>query len=427
MRTSTPADQQRHRAGGTSGTPAGYPGAGGEGTAASALARWATELVPTDQDLALAHRALLDTAAVAFAARGDPLAPVLGRLTEAGRWAALAHVLDFDDLHMPSTSHISAVCVPVALATGGGARAYLAGAGVMARLGTALGWRHYQAGWHATCTAGAPAAAVTAAVARGLDAERTAAAIALAIPAAGGVQRAFGTAAKSLQVGFAAEAGVRAAALAGAGANADVRVLEDWITLVGGDPSALETRTPAPAVPGGLAVKLFPCCYALQRPISAALALGPLGAGGARRIRVRTPASSLAPLIHHRPRTGLEAKFSLEYGIAAALLDGPPGLASFSDPAVARPEAVRLAQAVEVRAGATGEGLLAGRLGLEVTLEDGSSAQTTLALPPGAPGRPPTGAELRTKLELCAGNAAGELADLSWGSAGRFLRARLVA
>ena len=28
----------------------------------------------------------------------------------------------------------------------------------MARLGSALGWRHYSAGWHATCTAGAPAA-----------------------------------------------------------------------------------------------------------------------------------------------------------------------------------------------------------------------------------------------------------------------------
>src|SRR6516165_9332175 len=135
---------------------------------------------------------------------------------------------------MQSTTHVSAVCVPAALASGGGADAYLAGAGVMARLGTALGWRHYEAGWHATCTAGAPAAAVTAAVARGLDAERIAVAIALAVPAAGGVQRAFGTAAKPLQVAFAAEAGVRAAALAEAGASADPRALDDWLGLVGG-------------------------------------------------------------------------------------------------------------------------------------------------------------------------------------------------
>jgi 2-methylcitrate dehydratase PrpD len=404
-------------------TSAARPGCGE--TAAAALARWATELAPTDHDLVLADRALLDTAAVAFAARADPLAPVFGRLTEAGRWAALAHVLDFDDLHMPSTSHISAVCVPVALACGGGARAYLAGAGVMARLGVALGWRHYRAGWHATCTAGAPAAAVTAAAARGLDAERTAVAIALAVPAAGGVQRAFGSAAKSLQVGFAAEAGVRAAALAEAGASADVRALEDWIALVGGDPSALETRKSAPAVPGGLAIKLFPCCYALQRPISAAIELGPVPADRVRTIRVDTPASSLAPLIHRRPRTGLEGKFSLEYGIAAALLDGPPGLESFSDRAVARPDAMRLVEAVEIRAQDGGEGLLAGGLELEVTFEDSSSARTALTLPPGAPGRPPTAAELRAKLDLCAGNAAADSADLSWESAGSFLRARL--
>jgi hypothetical protein len=58
-------------------------------------------------------------------------------------------------------------------------------------------------------------------VALGLPAERIAAAMALAVPAAGGVQRAFGTDAKSLQVGFAVDAGIRAARLAAAGAQAD--------------------------------------------------------------------------------------------------------------------------------------------------------------------------------------------------------------
>jgi 2-methylcitrate dehydratase PrpD len=377
------------------------------------LARWATELDPTEEDLELARRALLDTVGVMFAARGDRLAPLFAQLSEAGRWAALAHVLDYDDLHLPSTTHISAVCVPVALATGGGERAYLAGAGVMARLGTALGWRHYSAGWHATCTAGAPAAAVTASVARGLDARATATAIALAVPGAGGVQRAFGTAAKSLQVGFAADAGVRAASLAAAGASADQRALEQWMSLVGGDPGALDLG--GPAVPGGLAIKPFPCCYALQRPIAAVHQLAePPRADRVRRIVVRTPAASLAPLIHHSPRTGLEGKFSLEYGIAAALLDGRPGFDSFSDDAVLRPEAARLMQAVEVAATAGGDHLLTGELELEI---DGVHA--ALALPPGAPERPVTGVEIRAKLELCG---AGDLAELPWGSAAQFLR-----
>ena len=110
-----------------------------------------------------AFMSLALTVGVMFAARAHPLRGVFRRLGEPGRWAALAHVLDYDDLHLPSTTHVSAVCVPAALASSangaGDERAYLAGAGVMARLGTALGWRHYSAGWHATCTAGAPAAA----------------------------------------------------------------------------------------------------------------------------------------------------------------------------------------------------------------------------------------------------------------------------
>ncbi len=204
------------------------------------LAEWAAGLEPGREDLELAHRSLLDTVAVILAARGHRVTRLAAALPEGARWAVAGHVLDFDDLHMPSTTHVSVVCVPTALAASelpgdggagdGGARAYLAAAGVMARLGTALGWRHYSAGWHATCTAGAPAAAAGAAVALGLPAERIAAAMALAVPAAGGVQRAFGTDAKSLQVGFAVEAGIRAARLAAAGAQAD--------------PSALDSRPP---------------------------------------------------------------------------------------------------------------------------------------------------------------------------------------
>src|SRR5215472_1060936 len=157
---------------------------------ASVLAQWAHDLDPSEQDLALADRSLLDTMAVTLAARDHTVARIAASLGEAGQWAAAGHVLDFDDLHMPSTTHVSAVCVPTALATGGGGRAYLAAAGVMARLGTALGWPHYSAGWHVTCTAGAPAAAAGAAIAMGLGTRQVATAIALAVPAAGGVQRA---------------------------------------------------------------------------------------------------------------------------------------------------------------------------------------------------------------------------------------------
>jgi 2-methylcitrate dehydratase PrpD len=391
-------------------------------TAAEALAEWAAALTPADSDRALASAALRDTVAVSLAAREHPLGGVFEGLGEAGHWAALAHVLDFDDLHLASTAHISAICVPATLTAGGDDQAYLAGAGVMARLGTALGWRHYEAGWHATCTAGAPGAAVCAGVAMGLPPRALASAIALAVPAAGGVQRAFGTPGKSLQVGFAADAGVRAARLAAAGASADPGGLEDWMRMVGGDPGALALE--GPAVPGGLAVKLYPCCYALQRPISAIVELPRCAAEDVRGVVIRTPESSLRPLIHHAPQTGLEGKFSLEYGVAAALLDRQPGLGSFTDEAVARPEARRLMELAAVETTAGGEGLLAGQVEVELALRDGERLETSLAEPPGAPGRPASKDELEVKLAACAPELVSELRSLGWEAAPAYLRSR---
>ena len=391
------------------------------------LARWAHDLDPAEEDLALADRSLVDTVAVALAGRDHRVTRLAEIMPEGPRWAVAAHVLDFDDLHMESTTHISAVCVPTALALGAGARAYLAGAGVMARLGHALGWPHYSAGWHATCTAGAPAAAAGAAVAMGLGPDQIANAIALAVPGAGGVQRAFGTDAKSLQVGFAVDSGIRAATLAAAGAQADPFALEEWMVLVGGDPGAADLS--GPAVPGGLAVKIYPCCYALQRPISA---LGELAQSGldpaeVSRIVLRTPEGTLAPLIHHRPDTGLQGKFSLEYAAAAALLDGYPGFASFTDDAVRRPAARRLAGLVEIKSEPGGTWLLDGELVAELHTASGGVAQITQQFPPGSPGRPATAGQLQAKIADClAGlDTGGQELDPSawtWPSAADLLR-----
>ena len=390
-------------------------------SAAEELAQWATDLKPAEPDLALADRSLADTVAVALAARQHRVTRLAASLPDGARWAVAAHVLDFDDLHMPSTTHISAVCVPAALATGGGARAYLAGAGVMARLGTALGWPHYSAGWHATCTAGAPASAATAAVALGLTADQTATALALAVPGAGGVQRAFGTDNKALQVGFAVQAGMRAAELAADGARADPAALDDWLGLVGGDRARLDLA--GPAVPGGLAFKIYPCCYALQRPISALaeLASGGLPADEVQRIAVRTLAGTVTPLIHHRPETGLQGKFSLEYGLAAALLDGYPGRDSFTDAAV-RQAARRLAELVNTTLQPGGTGLLDGTFTAEVLTGGGQAEEVSLRYPPGSPQRPPSAAELQAKLSDCLAGLPVDPAALTWAQAAGLLR-----
>jgi 2-methylcitrate dehydratase PrpD len=391
---------------------------------ADELATWAAELTPSAVDLALAHRSLLDTVAVAVAARSEPVVGLATGVSEAARWATAAHVLDFDDLHMRSTTHISVVCLPAVVAAGGGPRAYLAAAGVMARLGTALGWSHYTSGWHATTTAGAPAAAVGAGIALGLDARQLATAMALAVPAAGGVQRAFGTDGKSLQAGFAADAGVRAARLTAAGATADPSALDAWFELVGGDPSALDMG--GPAVPGGLAVKVFPCCYALQRPISALAELTRQGLDPAdvERIVVRTPKGTVAPLIHHRPDTGLQGKFSIEYAAATALLDDYSGFSSFTDEAVQRPEARRLVDLVEVQLGDGGDWLLAGEFEAEVHA-GGRVLHAGEQFPPGSPQRPPTHDELMRKVRDCLAGTDLDPTTIDWSTAGQALRDHL--
>jgi 2-methylcitrate dehydratase PrpD len=394
---------------------------------ATELAHWAHALKPSDADLELSCRALIDTAAVGLAARQHPINRLTSHLDEPGRWAVAAHVLDYDDMHLESTTHISAVCVPATLATGGEARAYLAGAGVMARLGTAMGWQHYVSGWHATCTAGAPAAAVAAGVAMNLSADQLATAMALAVPAAGGVQRAFGTDAKSLQVGLAVDAGVRAARLAAAGATADPRALDAWLSLM--NPAhGLVSVEPGPAVPGGLAIKIYPACYAMQRPINA---LGAVAAGVAHervsQVVLRTPECTVQPLIHHQPRTGLEGKFSLEYAVAVAVLDGQVGMDSFTDEGVRRPEAVRLMAAVQTQLRPGGNGLLEGEFEAYVHLTDGSVLHASQSVPPGAPTRPPSAADLAAKVAYCLGEDAEDLAEWTWAGAAARFRAEIGA
>jgi 2-methylcitrate dehydratase PrpD len=261
-------------------------------------------------------------------------------------------------------------------------------------------------------------------VARGLDVGGIAAAMALAVPAAGGVQRAFGTSAKPLQVAFAVDAGVRAADLAAAGATADPGALDAWLGLVGGVAGAVDEQ---PAVPGGLAVKVYPCCYALQRPIEAARdALGgrTIEHGEIAAIAVAAPSGTLQPLIHQRPATGLEGKFSLEYALAATVLDGRPGLASFSDEAVARPEARALVERVSVAAADGGEDLLSGSVSVRIALAGGEELAGTVDVPAGAPGRPLPAEELLAKVADCAGEDADRVSGLTWdgAAASRLLR-----
>jgi 2-methylcitrate dehydratase PrpD len=193
--------------------------------------------------------------------------------------------------------------------------------------------------------------------------------------------------------------------------------------LVGGDPGRLDMA--GPAVPDGLAIKMYPCCYALQRPIAAVAELAvsaSIDAADIRRIELRTPAATVVPLIHHQPVTGLQGKFSLEYAMAAALLDRYPGFASFTDDAVQREAARRLVGLVETELEQGGDWLLDGEL--QVTIQAGSGVVHHAALrhPPGSPARPPSAAQLSAKIADCIAGLDTDWTTWTWQTAADVLR-----
>ncbi|MBF8185005.1 MmgE/PrpD family protein [Nonomuraea sp. K274] len=334
-------------------------------------------------------RAVLDTVAVAVAARADPVVHALTSTVSQGGAARLwtggppvspeqaalvngaaGHVLDYDDVTSPLRGHPSIAIIPGLLALAGAedadgsavAGAYAVGFEVMLKLAKAMAVPHYAAGWHSTTTIGGIGATVAAARLLRLDAEQIADAIGLFAGQCSGTRENFGTPAKSFQVGAACASAVRSALAARAGVTAGHGALDGpagFTRLYGGDDGITrrlhDLLDELGAAPGelrtsGLDVKKYPMCYAAHRALDAVLDLRTeqdVNAEDVVRVDVRTSGAALTPLIHHRPATGLEAKFSMEYGMAAALLDGRPRLGSFTDEAVKRPQAQRLLARVQ--------------------------------------------------------------------------------
>ena len=176
----------------------------------------------------------------------------------------------------------------------------------------------------------------------------------------------------------------------------------------------------------GINLKPHPVCASgvgAVEGMQALMARHEFGPDEVERIECGVRPHALNILMHHQPKTGLEAKFSLPYALAAAVLDDYPGFDSFTDTAAARPEARKLVSAVEVERTPGGTGLLDGDVALEVELADGSTLHARLDLPPGAPLRAPTDEELRGKFAACGHDVPALPADLSWPRAAELLRA----
>jgi hypothetical protein len=91
----------------------------------------------------------------------------------------------------------------------------------------------------------------------------------------------------------------------------------------------------------GLAVKKYPMCFATHRTLDAILDLvnaHDLRPGHVTQVRATIGRAQASMLRNHAPVTGLEAKFSLEFAVAAALVSRKVGLAELTDAYVNRPE-----------------------------------------------------------------------------------------
>ena len=176
----------------------------------------------------------------------------------------------------------------------------------------------------------------------GLDAAATDNALGIAATQSAGLRLQFGSEVKPLHAGLAARAGLFAAELAEAGLAGTPGALdgpEGFFAVFGGgaaQPARVLADWGAPwqIVSPGLYFKPWPCCTATHYAVQAALDLrarhriAPADIDG---IVVTFPPGGDTPLSNRLPATGLEARFSVEYAVAAALTDGPPGVATFAD------------------------------------------------------------------------------------------------
>jgi 2-methylcitrate dehydratase PrpD len=273
-----------------------------------------------------------------------------------------AHALDYDDTHWGLQGHPTA---PVLSALFGLAErqhatgpqllaALVAGIDVECRLGRWLNPSHYARGFHATATLGTFGAAAAAAHLLGLPEAVWRNAFGLAGTMAAGLKSAFGTHAKPLQVGRAAEAGLSAALLAAGGCSANPNVLEDrqGFAVTHADAAAeLDAEPDAWPIRGTL-FKYHAACYLTHASIDALRALQAAHAfavSDVRQVRLTVDATCLDVCNIERPRTGLEAKFSLRATAAMALLGhATHDPRTFDDACVQAPELLALLERVQV-------------------------------------------------------------------------------
>ena len=277
------------------------------------------------------------------------------------------HALDYDDV-ASLRGHPSTVLVPAILAEGevldASGRdmlaAYVAGYETWAELAWRDPGHHHRKGWHPTGIFGPIGAAAACASLCRLDADGATRALALAASQSSGVMANFGTMTKPFHAGRSAHSGLMSARLAELGFTASLDALEHpqgFLSAVSPD-GEVDRESPAHGlgsewriVKYRLGIKKYPACYCTHRALDAMLELlarRPLQPAEIARITVSLSDTHALILRNHQPQTGLAAKFSIEFAMAAAVIARRAGLAEYTDGFVRRPEVQDLMQRVGI-------------------------------------------------------------------------------
>ncbi|GAA0895471.1 MmgE/PrpD family protein [Pseudonocardia zijingensis] len=347
---------------------------------------------------------------------------------------ALAHALDFEDAVDGLAAHPNAQVVPAVLAlaeehdtTGAELLAAVAlGCDVTCRVAELAGERMARRGWYPPPVVGAIGATVAGAVVAGLTAGQAVDALSLVISqstASGEVKNSPDSVIRGIRDAFAAHAAVRAVQLASRGVRGFAAPLEGeagfLATFAGAGLDANRLLDGLGEDFRGTAVsfKAWPSCRGTHAFVDAALRLRAevdLDAVEAIEL-VGAPVNRMLaePLAAKRaPRTTIDAKFSLPFTVALALVDGRVGLGSFARDQLSRPDLLAVARKVSFRpepAWDTPARMTSGRLTLRHA--DGRAHVLEVARPPGGPDAPMSTDALVAKFVDCAAHAVHPPAD----------------
>jgi 2-methylcitrate dehydratase PrpD len=292
--------------------------------------------------------------------------------------------------------------------------AYVIGVEVACRIADAINPRHYRDGFHSTATMGGLGA--TAAVARlyRCDLDQTLRALGLAASMSAGLRENFGTMTKPYHAGRAAENALVAVLLARRGWTAAKDILEAkrgfYNAAAGGyEPSRIDGKLGKPFffIEPGISIKPYPSgslSHPAQDVLLELVREHGLQPEQVERIDVGVNSNVPNALIHTRPTTALEGKFSLQFQMAIGVVDGRAGIAQFVDARV-RDERVRgLIGRVHVHVDPEIEalGFNEMRMKVAVRLKDGRVLSGSADKAKGHPRKPMSREDMREKFSECA-------------------------